>query len=64
MTLALAAAGAVDDIRPLSPLLRLVLQALAVGVVVLAASGTGRLLPGIVPLWLNADWRSSRGSGS
>ncbi|MFL4989621.1 MAG: MraY family glycosyltransferase, partial [Microvirga sp.] len=52
MTLALAAAGAVDDIRPLSPLLRLVLQSLAVGVVVLAASGTGRLLPGIVPLWL------------
>jgi UDP-N-acetylmuramyl pentapeptide phosphotransferase/UDP-N-acetylglucosamine-1-phosphate transferase len=52
MTLALAAAGAVDDIRPLSPLLRLVLQSLAVGVVVLAASGTGRLLPAIVPLWL------------
>src|SRR5829696_6854693 len=52
MTLALAAAGAVDDIRPLSPLLRLVLQSLAVGVVVLAASGTGRLLPGVVPLWL------------
>jgi UDP-N-acetylmuramyl pentapeptide phosphotransferase/UDP-N-acetylglucosamine-1-phosphate transferase len=29
-----------------------VLQSLAVGVVVLAASGTGRLLPGVVPLWL------------
>ena len=52
MTLALAVAGAVDDIRPLSPALRLVLQSLAVGVVVFAASGTGRLLPGIVPLWL------------
>src|SRR6476620_6661922 len=51
-TLARAAAGAVDDILPLSPLLRLVLQSLVVGVVVLAASGTGRLLPGIVPLWL------------
>src|SRR3954463_14656674 len=61
MTLALAVAGAVDDIRPLSPLLRLVLQSLAVGVVVLAASGTGRLLPGIVPLWARHRGGGGRG---
>jgi UDP-N-acetylmuramyl pentapeptide phosphotransferase/UDP-N-acetylglucosamine-1-phosphate transferase len=48
----LAAVGAVDDIRPLSPLVRLPLQALAVAAVVAAASGNGRLLPETAPLWL------------
>src|SRR4051812_3500022 len=52
MTALLAAAGAIDDIRPLSPALRLVLQGLAVAVVVVAAGGGGRLLPSAVPLWL------------
>jgi UDP-N-acetylmuramyl pentapeptide phosphotransferase/UDP-N-acetylglucosamine-1-phosphate transferase len=52
MTLVLAVVGAVDDIRPLSPALRLALQAFAVAAVVLATSGTGRLLPDGVPLWL------------
>ncbi|HEX8168654.1 MAG TPA: glycosyl transferase [Beijerinckiaceae bacterium] len=50
MTLVLAAVGAVDDIRPLPPALRLLAQALAVGAVVLAA-GEARLLPGAPP-WL------------
>jgi UDP-N-acetylmuramyl pentapeptide phosphotransferase/UDP-N-acetylglucosamine-1-phosphate transferase len=49
-TIFLAAVGAVDDIRPLSPLVRLVAQALAVALVVLAASGRARLLPASVPL--------------
>jgi UDP-N-acetylmuramyl pentapeptide phosphotransferase/UDP-N-acetylglucosamine-1-phosphate transferase len=52
MTLLLAAVGAVDDIRPLSPALRLGLQAIAVAAVVIAASGNGRLLPEAVPLSL------------
>jgi UDP-N-acetylmuramyl pentapeptide phosphotransferase/UDP-N-acetylglucosamine-1-phosphate transferase len=48
--LALGLLGAVDDIRPLPALLRLVLQTVAVAVVV-AASGGIRLLPE-APLWL------------
>lgn len=48
----LAGVGAIDDIRPLSPLARLLLQALAVGAVVWAAGAHGRLLPETVPLWL------------
>lgn len=51
-SLLLAAVGAVDDIRPLSPLTRLLLQAVAVGAVVWAAGAHGRLLPETVPLWL------------
>ncbi|GJE25341.1 glycosyl transferase [Methylobacterium organophilum] len=47
--LVLAVIGAVDDIRPLSPALRFLLQALAVAAVVMAAGG--RLLPEW-PLWL------------
>jgi UDP-N-acetylmuramyl pentapeptide phosphotransferase/UDP-N-acetylglucosamine-1-phosphate transferase len=47
----LAILGAVDDIRPLSPLVRLVLQALAVAIVVVAVGTRGRILPEAVPLW-------------
>ncbi len=49
--LALGLVGAVDDIRPLPPLLRLVLQTIAVAVVVVA-SGEDRVLTEAVPLWL------------
>ncbi|SEP31753.1 UDP-N-acetylmuramyl pentapeptide phosphotransferase/UDP-N-acetylglucosamine-1-phosphate transferase [Methylobacterium sp. ap11] len=49
-TLALAAIGAVDDIRPLSAGLRLPLQAAAV-VLVLSASGGAPLVP-VLPSWL------------
>jgi UDP-N-acetylmuramyl pentapeptide phosphotransferase/UDP-N-acetylglucosamine-1-phosphate transferase len=49
--LALAVLGAVDDIRPLPALLRLVLQTVAVAVVVVA-SGNARILPEAAPLWL------------
>jgi UDP-N-acetylmuramyl pentapeptide phosphotransferase/UDP-N-acetylglucosamine-1-phosphate transferase len=48
----LAIVGAVDDIRPLSPLVRLVLQALAVAIIVGVASGRGRILPDSIPLWI------------
>ncbi|WP_029029527.1 glycosyl transferase [Salinarimonas rosea] len=51
-TLLLAVIGAVDDIRPLPVLPRLVLQAVSVAAVVLAASATGRVLGLDVPLWL------------
>jgi UDP-N-acetylmuramyl pentapeptide phosphotransferase/UDP-N-acetylglucosamine-1-phosphate transferase len=47
----LAVIGAVDDIHPLSALPRLLMQTLAVTVVV-AASADGRILPDVVPLWL------------
>jgi UDP-N-acetylmuramyl pentapeptide phosphotransferase/UDP-N-acetylglucosamine-1-phosphate transferase len=49
-TVLLAAVGAVDDIRPLPVAPRLGLQGLAVALVVVAASGTGRVLPAEVPL--------------
>ena len=48
-TLALAAVGAIDDVRPLRPSLRLVIQAAAVSAVVFAAGG--QLFPSI-PLGL------------
>jgi UDP-N-acetylmuramyl pentapeptide phosphotransferase/UDP-N-acetylglucosamine-1-phosphate transferase len=48
----LAIVGALDDIRPLSEVLRLVSQTLAVGIVVAVAGGTARLLPEAVPLRL------------
>jgi len=48
--LGLALLGAVDDMRPLSAMVRIVLQAIAVTVVV--ASGGDRVLPDLVPLWL------------
>ncbi|MBE7201271.1 MAG: glycosyl transferase [Parafilimonas terrae] len=48
-TLALAVLGAVDDVRPLPAGLRLVAQAVAVGLLVWHLDG--RLLPGL-PLWL------------
>ena len=46
--LALGAVGAVDDIRPLPAMLRLVLQTLAV-IVVVVASGDTRILPQAAP---------------
>jgi UDP-N-acetylmuramyl pentapeptide phosphotransferase/UDP-N-acetylglucosamine-1-phosphate transferase len=49
--LALAIVGAVDDISPLPPVMRLVLQVIAVMAVV-AANGEQRVLPEVVPLWL------------
>jgi UDP-N-acetylmuramyl pentapeptide phosphotransferase/UDP-N-acetylglucosamine-1-phosphate transferase len=48
-TLGLAAVGAIDDIRPLSARLRLVLQFAAVGAVVIAADVA--ILSGFVPRW-------------
>jgi UDP-N-acetylmuramyl pentapeptide phosphotransferase/UDP-N-acetylglucosamine-1-phosphate transferase len=51
-TALLAAVGAVDDLRPLSPLLRLALQVLAVSAVVTTVDEQQRLLPEAVPSWL------------
>ncbi len=50
-TLALALLGGVDDIRPLSPAIRLLVQILAVAVVVQLVD-PGRLLPEAIPAWL------------
>ncbi|MFC5421762.1 glycosyl transferase [Bosea eneae] len=47
----LAVVGAWDDIRPLSPALRLPLQFLCVGIVVFYAAPDIRLLPETLPLW-------------
>ncbi|KRE21352.1 glycosyl transferase [Bosea sp. Root483D1] len=47
----LALVGAWDDIRPLSPALRLPLQVLCVGIVVFYAAPEVRLLPETLPLW-------------
>lgn len=47
----LAVVGAWDDIRPLSPALRLPLQILCVGIVVFHAAPEVRLLPEALPLW-------------
>jgi UDP-N-acetylmuramyl pentapeptide phosphotransferase/UDP-N-acetylglucosamine-1-phosphate transferase len=47
---ALAIVGAWDDIRPLSPGLRLGLQALCVAVVIVYAAPDLRLFPGVTPL--------------
>jgi UDP-N-acetylmuramyl pentapeptide phosphotransferase/UDP-N-acetylglucosamine-1-phosphate transferase len=47
----LAVVGAWDDIRPLSPALRLPLQFLCVGIVVFYAAPEIRLLPEALPLW-------------
>ena len=47
----LALVGAWDDIRPLSPALRLPLQFLCVGIVVFYAAPDIRLLPEALPLW-------------
>ncbi|HEV7325216.1 MAG TPA: glycosyl transferase [Bosea sp. (in: a-proteobacteria)] len=47
----LAVVGAWDDIRPLSPALRLPLQFLCVGIVVFYAAPDIRLLPEALPLW-------------
>ncbi|AZO81604.1 MULTISPECIES: glycosyltransferase family 4 protein [unclassified Bosea (in: a-proteobacteria)] len=50
-TTLLALVGAWDDIRPLSPGLRLPLQFLCVGIVVFYAAPEVRLLPEVLPLW-------------
>lgn len=47
----LALVGAWDDIRPLSPGLRLPLQVFCVGIVVFYAAPEMRLLPEALPLW-------------
>jgi len=47
----LAVIGAWDDIRPLSPALRLPLQFVCVGIVVFYAAPDVRLLPETLPLW-------------
>lgn len=47
----LAVVGAWDDIRPLSPALRLPLQFLCVGIVVFYAAPEVRVLPETLPLW-------------
>lgn len=47
----LAVVGAWDDIRPLSPALRLPLQFLCVGIVAFYAAPDVRLLPEALPLW-------------
>jgi len=47
----LAAVGAWDDIKPLSPAIRLALQAACVALVVLQAAPDLRLLPETLPLW-------------
>jgi UDP-N-acetylmuramyl pentapeptide phosphotransferase/UDP-N-acetylglucosamine-1-phosphate transferase len=44
--------GAVDDIRPLPALPRLLLQVAAVAAVLVLVAGPARLLPEAVPLWL------------
>jgi UDP-N-acetylmuramyl pentapeptide phosphotransferase/UDP-N-acetylglucosamine-1-phosphate transferase len=49
---ALAVVGAVDDIRPLPALPRLLLQFACVTAVVLIVGGSARILPEAVPLWL------------
>jgi UDP-N-acetylmuramyl pentapeptide phosphotransferase/UDP-N-acetylglucosamine-1-phosphate transferase len=49
--LGLAAVGGIDDIWPLPAMIRIVLQAIAVTAVAVA-SGEQRILPDIVPLWL------------
>jgi UDP-N-acetylmuramyl pentapeptide phosphotransferase/UDP-N-acetylglucosamine-1-phosphate transferase len=49
--LTLAVVGVVDDIRPLPAMIRLILQIAAV-VAVIVASGSGRILPEPIPLWL------------
>ena len=49
---ALAVVGAVDDIRPLPALPRLLLQFACVAAVVLIVGGSARILPEAVPLWL------------
>ncbi len=51
-TVGLALVGAVDDIRPLPALPRLLLQVAAVAAVLTLVGGEGRLLPDAVPLWL------------
>jgi len=51
-TAALAVAGAVDDIRPLPALPRLLLQVATVAAVLVLVAGPARLLPEAVPLWL------------
>jgi UDP-N-acetylmuramyl pentapeptide phosphotransferase/UDP-N-acetylglucosamine-1-phosphate transferase len=50
-SLALAIIGGVDDIRPLPPIIRIILQTVAVAAVV-TASADHRVLPEAVPLWL------------
>ncbi|MGX1790268.1 glycosyl transferase [Bosea sp. NPDC055332] len=47
----LAVVGAWDDIRPLSPALRLPLQFFCVGIVIFYAAPEVRLLPETLPLW-------------
>lgn len=51
-TVLLAALGAADDVRPLPVAPRLLLQGIAVGLVVAAAAGAGRVLGAEVPLGL------------
>lgn len=51
-TAALAVVGAWDDIAPLAPGWRLLLQALCVGAVLAFAAPEVRLFPGLMPLWL------------
>lgn len=51
-TAGLALVGAVDDIRPLPALPRLLLQVAAVAAVLGLVAGEARLLPEAVPLWL------------
>ncbi len=48
----LGVVGAWDDIKPLSPALRLPLQFLCVGIVVFYAAPDVRLLPEALPLWI------------
>lgn len=48
----LALVGAWDDIRPLSPALRLPLQIFCVGIVVFYTAPEMRLLPDALPLWV------------
>ncbi|KAA2237871.1 glycosyl transferase [Salinarimonas soli] len=49
---ALGLVGAVDDIRPLPALPRLLLQVACVALVVFVVGGSSRILPDMVPLWL------------
>ena len=50
--IALAVLGAWDDVRPLSAMVRLAVQTLAVAAVVLAAGPEGRIVFELVPPWL------------
>jgi UDP-N-acetylmuramyl pentapeptide phosphotransferase/UDP-N-acetylglucosamine-1-phosphate transferase len=50
-SLVLAVIGCIDDIRPLSAMVRIILQTITVAAVV-AASGNERVLPEAVPFWL------------